>query len=344
MKLTPRIRQEASFVSAVLLASFFVGAVYPAIRDWRLAAGPILRSGVSGFFIAFACIAADFIFFRKLNRLPFVLVLLTRTIVFALVGVTVIIVSRFTFTGRISSLFVQARPLFITILITLTVSFSASTVVSLRRALGKQAFLCLFTGRYRRPVEETRMFMFADLVSSTALAEKIGNAKFHQLIHRFWCDISDAILATKGEIYKYVGDEVIVTWALAEGESGDSWLECFFSIRDRIKRNKDEYLQRFGTFPRFRASLHCGKVTAGEVGDCKREVAFLGDTINTTQRILEVGKAYDRDLLLSADALRRISEAERYRIETIPESVLRGKEERVKLYAVEKKLSVLHPK
>lgn len=337
MKLSPRLRQEARFALAILAASALAGASATALERWSFAPGPLFRSGINGFFIAFACIAADILFIRRISRRPFLAVLIARTAVFALAGVSVVVVSRVVFTGDLRFLIAHPRIILGAVGITLAVSFFASVFVSARRALGKQAFIWLFTGRYCRPVEETRMFLFVDLVASTSVAEKIGHLRFHDFIHSFWCDITDAILAAKGEIYKYVGDQAIVTWAIREGKTGDAWLRCFFDMQDSIERKRDGYLRRFGIFPRFRASLHCGKVVAGEIGDCKREVAFLGDTVNTAERILEAGKAFGRDLLVSGEAMRRTHGMERYRVEAVPAADLKGKSERIGLFAVARK-------
>ena len=47
-------------------------------------------------------------------------------------------------------------------------------------------------GVYHKPREVDRMFMFADMKSSTSVAEKIGNLKFGQLLQDFFSDVSDA--------------------------------------------------------------------------------------------------------------------------------------------------------
>jgi adenylate cyclase len=54
--------------------------------------------------------------------------------------------------------------------------------------------------------------MFVDLLSSTTIAEALGNEKYHNLLHDFYADITNPIIYNKGEIYQYVGDEVIVSW------------------------------------------------------------------------------------------------------------------------------------
>src|SRR5947208_3112914 len=79
---------------------------------------------------------------------------------------------------------------------------------SLRLILGRHAFAWLLTGRYRVPVEEIRVFMFVDLLNSTAIAERLGNVNYHKLVHKMWCDITEPILIARGDIYKFVGDEV----------------------------------------------------------------------------------------------------------------------------------------
>jgi adenylate cyclase len=48
---------------------------------------------------------------------------------------------------------------------------------------------------------------------------------------------------------------------------------------------------RFGSkvciAPQVRASLHCGPVVVGEMGSVKKEIALLGDTLNTAARLVD---------------------------------------------------------
>ncbi len=70
-------------------------------------------------------------------------------------------------------------------------------------------------GKYRFPVEEERVFLFADLAGSTALAERLGPHLYSRFIGDCFQDMSEAILAWRGKVYQYVGDQVIVSWPLA---------------------------------------------------------------------------------------------------------------------------------
>ena len=176
--------------------------------------------------------------------------------------------------------------------------------------------------------------MFVDLVNCTEIAQLLGHVKYHRFIHKAWCDITEPILDAKGDIYKYVGDEVIVTWLVSEARLDNCWLECFFTIKEKIKQENGVYQRMFGVAPEFRAALHCGTVVAGEMGDYKREVGFIGDTVNVTARILEACKAYKCDFLASGDVLQRTAHHESYKIQEIGQVRLRGREGTVALYAV----------
>ena len=66
-------------------------------------------------------------------------------------------------------------------------------------------------GKYHQPREEQRIFMFMDMKSSTSIAEQIGNKQSFNLLNDLFNDITDAILASDGEIYQYVGDEVVIS-------------------------------------------------------------------------------------------------------------------------------------
>ena len=55
-----------------------------------------------------------------------------------------------------------------------------------------------------------------------------------------------------------------------------------------------------------RAGLHCGPVVTGEMGSVKREIVFLGDTVNTAARIKELCRETGDRVLASADLIDRL--------------------------------------
>ena len=53
--------------------------------------------------------------------------------------------------------------------------------------------------------------MFVDLDASSGLAESLGDLRYHQFLNEFYYDITEEIVDAHGEIYQYVGDEVVAT-------------------------------------------------------------------------------------------------------------------------------------
>jgi adenylate cyclase len=207
----------------------------------------------------------------------------------------------------------------------------------IQRMLGQHVLSNFFLGKYHHPVEEERIFMFLDIVSSTRIAEKIGHIKFHKFLNEVFIDITDAILSNGGAIYKYVGDEVIINWKLHEGLKNNRCINLFFTVKEKLAENKDTYLQKFNATPRFRAGLHSGKVIVGELGDVKKEIAFLGDTVNTTARIQQAAKNYEKDLLVSKHLFDKFSLPDNYHWESLGNIHLKGKENTIELISIVEK-------
>ena len=189
-------------------------------------------------------------------------------------------------------------------------------------------------GGYHNPKEEKRIFMFLDLKSSTTIAEKFGHKMYFNLLNDFFYDITDSIMYNKGEVYQYVGDEVTITWKLNNGIENANCLRCFFDIIDVINENSDYYLKNYELVPEFKAGLHSGTVTAGEVGIFKKEIVYSGDVLNTASRIQEICNEYEKRLLISEKLLNLLNIKNKYKAEEIDELKLKGKRKRIKLFGI----------
>ncbi|MFT3885931.1 MAG: adenylate/guanylate cyclase domain-containing protein [Flavobacteriales bacterium] len=159
------------------------------------------------------------------------------------------------------------------------------------------------TGRYQKPRQELRIFMFLDMRSSTTIAEEIGDVRYFQLLNEVYADITDPVIYSEGDIYQYVGDEISVTWKLAKGAKGERCLRCFFAIRDKLRARADHYQRQYGIVPVFKAGFHYGQVTTGEVGLVKKQTIFSGDVVNTAAHIQACCNDYGVDNLISKELL-----------------------------------------
>ncbi len=106
---------------------------------------------------------------------------------------------------------------------------------------GAGVFRDILRGKYNTPREEKRIFMFLDINASTTIAETLGDKRYHAFLKDFFTDITNPILENRGEIYQYVGDEVIIAWRYREGFAESNCVQCFFDIKDRINALQEKY-------------------------------------------------------------------------------------------------------
>jgi adenylate cyclase len=199
---------------------------------------------------------------------------------------------------------------------------------------GRGVLWSFIRGKYHQPREETRIFMFVDLLSSTQIAEKLGNKLYHNLLKDFFADVTNPILLNNGDIYQYVGDEIVISWKIQEGVEKGECVQCYFDMRQAILDNQEKYNGRYGFIPEFKAGMHYGKVCAGEVGIIKRDVTYSGDVLNTAARIQGKCNEYKVKFLTSDELLSRLS-LKNFKITPIGEIELRGKGQKIALSAIE---------
>jgi adenylate cyclase len=191
------------------------------------------------------------------------------------------------------------------------------------------------TGRYFNPREEARIFMFLDLRSSTTIAEKLNNIVYFEFLREIYADITEPIVDYAGEIYQYVGDEVIVSWRREMGVGNLNCLNCFYGIKKCMEDKSGYYLATYGFKPSFKAGMHFGRATVGELGILKKEIVYSGDVLNTTSRIQELCNFYGKELLISSNLLSLLGPAGEFISVPLGPMNLRGKHKSIGIHAIE---------
>lgn len=199
-------------------------------------------------------------------------------------------------------------------------------------SIGHEVLNNFFTGKYHRPVEEERIYMFLDMRSSTRIAENLGHVKYFEMLREYYSDLSEPVIEYSGEIYQYAGDEMIVSWDLKKGLQNNNCIQCFFAMKAAISKQSAKYHEKFGLLPQFKAGFHCGKVTTGEIGVIKKEIVFTGDVLNTTARIQGLCNHYDVDILVSGDLVKKLDVS--FQMKTMGENELRGRDEKIELFTI----------
>ena len=343
MNISNRSKKKLKTLAAVvLIASLSAGVLNLLTIEKSL--GPFAQGVIDGFFISlllggyFLFIVQGYLttFFRNLNFTTTLLInsgiMVFLFVVGRFVGIYIThldvgIITRGFFTGNF----------YYGLGLAFFLSVSVNFIIQMNRLVGQNVLKNFISGTYHRPREEERFFMFLDLESSTRIAENLGNKKFHSLLSMFFYDLTDAVLETDGEIYEYVGDEVVVSWKYDRGLKNNNCLRCFFLIDRQIAQNSEVYFRAFGQTPEFRAGLHGGTVVAGELGDVRQKIGFVGDVLNSTARIRDYCREKNKRFLVSDRIMDRIQIPEDIFLEDMGEFKPRGKQKTFKIYSVTEK-------
>jgi adenylate cyclase len=193
-------------------------------------------------------------------------------------------------------------------------------------------FISILLGRYFNPKEEERIVMFLDLKDSTPIAEQLGNRDYFKFLRDFIYYVSSAMLEYNGRIYQYVGDEVVVSWAYSR-KNVIFCLKAIVAARKMLHYHSEDFRRYYKVNPEFKAGVHVGMVTIGDVGAVKRELAMSGDTMNTAARIRTACNEYNQKFIVSKEFLELI-DVKDWQAESLGKVELKGKKESLELFAL----------
>lgn len=347
MALTANTISKLKGVFTVTLAGMIIGVSFACIA-FGFDIERVVKGLIVGFLISFlSSFFEKFVYETRLKKLKFSIVLLIRTLVyifiisFSVILVWVVHESAINSRGLIATMQTEDFQHFITrgdfpyiLIFSITIGFLINFLLQLNSLLGKGVLLSYVTGKYHKPKIEERFFMFLDLESSTTIAETIGLVKYHRFMNSYFYDINDPIIETKGEIYQYVGDEVVISWTKANAIKNQNCISCYFKISDKIESLNNKYAKEFGLIPGFKAGVHFGEVVIGEIGDSRKEIVFHGDVMNTASRIQGQAKVLNKQFLISEDALKYLDLGADYKAENMGKFKLKGKEHETEIYSI----------
>jgi adenylate cyclase len=174
-------------------------------------------------------------------------------------------------------------------------------IIEVNEKYSPGVFFDILAGKYLTPKIEKRTVMFIDLVDSTTIAEQLGHKTYFRFIRDFIYFISVALLENDGQIYQYVGDEVVVSWVVKKKNANRKCLQALLDCRRILQRNKNYFKKQYGVVPEFRAGIHTGEITIGEIGVIKKDLAMSGDTMNTAARLRSATSELDQKVIISKD-------------------------------------------
>jgi len=157
-----------------------------------------------------------------------------------------------------------------------------------------------------------RTILFTDLASSTALTQRLGDAKAQELVRAHNAIVREALAAQGGTEIKHTGDGIMASFPTASGA-----LECAVSIQRNVAQHAAGDLQ-----------VHIG-LNAGE--PVAEESDLFGTSVQLARRICDHAESGQ---ILVSNVVRELSAGKGFRFADIGDVVPKGFEEPVRLYEV----------
>ena len=330
----------------ILAAAAAIGAGYGVVLAPEGFSPAIsITVGIANGILIAGCIAGIEIFLLREGtsakrglRLPFIAVVLLKSLLYAsIVSVFVIGAPQLAriFPGVLRPTPLDRHTELVTIGFSMAMTLIFVIVLQAGGLVGRRTFRNLVLGRYRRPRTERRFFLFVDVVGSTAIAERLGALQAHNFLAAVFSAIAEPIAACGGEIYQYVGDEIVVTWTEDEGKADANPLRCYFLMEDALLERREEFRARFDAEPGLRAALHLGEVIAGEVGEQRRAIVYHGDVMNTASRLEQATRDAGCRFIVSDAAVAALQRQPGLDYRDLGALSLRGRREPIRAWAVE---------
>ncbi len=106
-------------------------------------------------------------------------------------------------------------------------------------------------------------------------------------------------------------------------------------MKKDLQKHSDFYQKRFKVVPSFKAGVHLGEVTTGEIGALKKEIFYTGDVLNATSRIQGLCKKFNVELLVSGELKDQLPLQGELKAKFLGSSLLKGRSTPMDLFTVE---------
>ena len=178
--------------------------------------------------------------------------------------------------------------------------------------------------------------MFVDLRGSTTLGEAKLPYDVLFILNRFFHEMKEALVATRGHYSNFTGDGLMALYGLESDNPATGAADAVRGAREMLMRVEQLNRKLAGELPQPLAigiGIHYSEAIVGALGPPKSQiVTAIGDTANTAARLESLTKEYGCSLIVS----RRAAELAGLNItnEQLHEAPVKGRVQSVQFYAL----------
>lgn len=194
------------------------------------------------------------------------------------------------------------------------------------RTLGKRTLTEIHLGDQ---VERKVTVLFTDIRNYTGLAEQMSPEENFKFVNAYAGRMGPIIDRHHGFINQYLGDGIMAIFQ----ESSDNALRAAIEMQREVQRYNEERLERGRQPIRVGMGMHKGPLIMGIIGDERRtDAATISDAVNAAARMEDLTKRLGAKILLSAETLTSLSDAEAYQLRYLGRVRVKGRQTPVEVY------------
>lgn len=186
-----------------------------------------------------------------------------------------------------------------------------------------------------KPIKVERGFLFIDLNHSTKIANALNHKSYSALLQDCFTFLENILDKYEGiEIYQFVGDEAVLSWDFRLGKLSFQAASIVGEFRKKLNNEASYFNNKYGLAPSFKAAMHGGTVTQTFLGASSLHLAYHGEVLNTTARIIGLCRRFNTDFLMS-EQLYQYQEVDHNPsndFKKVEKVVIDGKQESMALY------------
>ena len=170
--------------------------------------------------------------------------------------------------------------------------------------------------------------LFLDIRDFTAYAERSSAREVVTRLNDFYGHVVPVLRNHRGHANRFIGDGLLAVFGAPEPleAHADHALAAALEIAALVR-------ERYGDDLRIGIGVNSGPVLAGTIGGGGRlDFTVIGDPVNTAARVEQATRETDDEILIT-QATRALLSREKCEFEERPSTTLRGKTEKVRLYA-----------
>jgi len=186
----------------------------------------------------------------------------------------------------------------------------------------------------------TLTVLTSDLRGFTAMSERLAPEELVRQLNEFHGLMLAQIDRHGGVLDKFIGDGMLAMFGLdvatlstSEDAGAAAAVACARDMLEALEHHNQQRTAQGLDALKIGVGIHTGPVVAGNVGAPERRLEFtiIGDAVNTAARLEGLTKETGTPVLISAATATRAGDPQ---LSELPSMVVRGKEERVRVFAL----------